>query len=61
MPDVIKYSKTDTHKHYIQNDNYKRTEYYSAFGIGTGLWTGLFFGISGGVGLVALQRPSNCR
>jgi len=27
---------------------------------GTGLWTGIFFGISGGVGLLAYQRPSRC-
>ena len=28
--------------------------------VGTGIWTGLFFAISGGVGLVASQRPSYC-
>jgi len=27
--------------------------------VGTGIWTGFFFGISGGVGLVASNRPSN--
>jgi hypothetical protein len=34
--------------------------YFSTSYIGAGLWTGFFFGISGGVGLVAVQRPSNC-
>merc|ERR1712008_374335 len=34
--------------------------YFSTSYVGTGLWTGFFFGISGGVGLVAVQRPSNC-
>ena len=35
--------------------------YYSTTSeIGTGLWTGFFFAISGGVGLVAVQRPSSC-
>ena len=35
--------------------------YYSTTSeIGTGLWTGFFFAISGGVGLVAFQRPSSC-
>jgi len=34
--------------------------YFSTAYVGTGLWTGFFFGISGGVGLVAVQRPSNC-
>merc|ERR1712038_149282 len=29
-------------------------------GVGTGIWTGFFFAISGGVGLVASNRPSNC-
>jgi len=28
--------------------------------VGTGIWTGFFFAISGGVGLVASNRPSNC-
>jgi len=27
-------------------------------GVGTGLWAGFFFGISGGVGLLVVQRPS---
>merc|ERR1711936_863501 len=27
-------------------------------GVGTGLWAGFFFGISGGFGLLVLQRPS---
>ena len=31
------------------------TSYY-----GTGLWTGVFFAIAGGVGLMTSQRPSNC-
>merc|ERR1712008_235609 len=35
--------------------------YYSTTSeIGTGLWTGFFFAISCGVGLVAVQRPSSC-
>ena len=28
--------------------------------VGTGLWTGFFFAISGGVGFNAVQRPSSC-
>jgi len=34
------------------------TDYGVAF-VSTGIWTGFFFGISGGVGLVASTRPSN--
>merc|ERR1712001_233061 len=34
------------------------TDYGVAF-VSTGIWTGFFFGISGGVGLVASNRPSN--
>merc|ERR1711936_192040 len=35
--------------------------YYTYFPavVGTGIWTGFFFGISGGVGLVASNRPSH--
>ena len=29
--------------------------------IGTGIWTGLFFGISGGIGLLASNKPSHCK
>merc|ERR1712170_89841 len=34
--------------------------YYTYFPavVGTGIWTGFFFGISGGIGLVAANRPS---
>ena len=28
--------------------------------IGTGIWTGVFFAISGGIGLAASRRPSYC-
>jgi len=35
-----------------------RYEFSIVSNVGTGLWAGFFFGISGGVGLVALQRPS---
>ena len=38
-------------------------EYYYCEGmtcIGTGIWTGVFFAISGGIGLAASQRPSYC-
>jgi len=35
-----------------------RYEFSIISNVGTGLWAGFFFGISGGVGLVALQRPS---
>lgn len=34
--------------------------YGSTSDIGAGIWTGLFFGIAGGVGLIASQRPSHC-
>merc|ERR1711962_172912 len=27
---------------------------------GTGFWTGIFFGISGGIGVLISQRPSHC-
>merc|ERR1712038_2129752 len=35
--------------------------YYTYFPavVGTGIWTGFFFGISGGIGLVAANRPSS--
>ena len=35
---------------------------YQAFSahIGTGFWTGIFFGISGGIGILVFQRPSHC-
>lgn len=29
--------------------------------MGTGLWTGLFFGITGLVGLFTSQKPSKCK
>ena len=32
---------------------------FSAY-IGTGFWTGIFFGISGGIGILVFQRPSHC-
>merc|ERR1711962_5973 len=28
--------------------------------VGTGFWTGIFFGISGGIGVLVSQRPSHC-
>jgi len=28
--------------------------------IGVGLWTGFFFGLAGGIGLIAMNRPSSC-
>jgi len=34
--------------------------YGSTSDVGAGIWTGLFFGIAGGVGLIASQRPSHC-
>jgi len=34
--------------------------YGSISDVGAGIWTGLFFGIAGGVGLIASQRPSHC-
>jgi len=34
--------------------------YWSISNVGTGIWTGFLFGISGGVGLIASNRPSNC-
>merc|ERR1712156_1322058 len=33
---------------------------YSFSDVGTGIWTGFFFAIAGGVGLAASNRPSNC-
>jgi len=37
------------------------SHYYYDFpaNVGTGLWAGFFFGISGGIGFVALNRPSS--
>merc|ERR1712018_510964 len=34
--------------------------YYNMSCVGTGIWTGLMFGISGGIGLVAAHRPNYC-
>jgi len=34
--------------------------YSSIADIGTGIWTGVLFGIAGGLGLNASQRPSHC-
>jgi len=34
--------------------------YFTISYVGAGLWCGFFFGISGGIGLIAAQRPSNC-
>ena len=44
------------------DDNYYRYYCYDHVAeIGTGLWTGIFFGISGGIGLLVFQRPSHCK
>ena len=34
--------------------------YSSIADVGTGIWTGVLFGVAGGLGLNASQRPSHC-
>jgi hypothetical protein len=34
--------------------------HHSINDIGAGIWTGLFFGIAGTIGLMAAHRPSHC-
>merc|ERR1712049_24430 len=36
------------------------SRYSSIADVGAGIWTGVFFGFAGGVGLIASQRPSHC-
>merc|ERR1711860_353600 len=36
------------------------SRYSSISDLGAGIWTGVFFGFAGGVGLIASQRPSHC-
>ena len=37
-----------------------QNRWYSVADIGAGIWTALFFGVAGGVGMIATQRPSQC-
>ena len=35
--------------------------YFSFSVVGSGIWSGIFFGISGSIGLAAAIRPSRCK
>ena len=44
---------------YLQIALISKNDQFSS--IGAGIWSGFFFGISGGLGMLAAYKPSNCR